>query len=623
MKKNHIWYLAAGALLLGACSTDPTEWADDMNPTPAEGAEIELFGVHPETKTLGGGSRVAIAGDRAVWSEQDSIGVFNAASTAPAKFLLTSGAGTAEGTFAGKIGYEEGDKLYVLVPYAAENPYLLDEPEPILPTAAKIGFNGQMQDGFGPQAEAHLGRYAYMASKPVELVDGRAQLQLSYLAVKMSFEFSLPEAATVRFLTMSVDQNILYDKGVVDLTADAPAAKGWGTPSRCLTVGFKNGAVTAGQTVTAHMMMLPADLSDKKVTFYVSAERADGTPVTYTTSKPKGLNFEVATSYTAEVSGLAAYDTHIPMVYVPGGSLNICGLGVDGLTPQQILDKDYKVNSFWIGRTEVTNQQYCDFLNVRNPASHQLGAWLAGYMGVLDDKILQIEQKGGKWVPKSGPILSADGETTTEGSYADYPMIGVTHTGAAAYSWYMAHKILGYPDTEKTEEYLPSEAQWEYAATGSEWNPEAMYQFFAGGNDPDELMWSCQNCDSEGSSCLGLYVGNGDDPNAMSPSGSFNGGTHPVAKLKPNYLGIYDMSGNVSELCADWFNSANFPYGTALDPRCKDISAADDYYGDETRAVRGGFWQSFASNGFTFSRDAVIYNYYSTTMGFRFFLPLR
>lgn len=615
MKKNYIWYLAAGVLSLSACSTDPTDLADEVNPAPAEGVEIELFGVHPTTKTLGGKSRVAIAGDRAVWSDRDSIGVFNAASTAPEKFVLTNGEGTAEGTFAGKIGSEEGEKLYVLAPYVPDT-------VAIVPTAAKIGFNGQTQDGFGPQAEAHLGRYAYMASKPVVLADGKAQLELSYLAVKMSFEFSLPEAATVRFLTMSVDQNILYDKGVVDLTADAPAAKGWGTPSRCLTVGFKNGAVAAGQVVTAHMMMLPVDLSGKKVTFYVSAEKADGTPVTYTMSKPKGLKFEVATSYTAEVDGLKAYDTHIPMVYVPGGSLNICGLSVDGLTTQQLLDKDYKVNSFWIGRTEVTNQQFCDFLNVRNPQSYQLGAWLAGYMGVLDE-MLQIEQKDGKWVPKSGPILSADGKTTTVGSYADYPMIGVTHTGAAAYSWYMAHKILGYPDTDKTEEYLPSEAQWEYAATGSEWNPEAMYTLLAGGNDPDELMWYCQNCDSEGSSCQGLYIGNGTDPDSMSPNGSFNGGTHPVAKLKPNYLGIYDMSGNVSELCADWFNSANFPYGTALDPRCKDISAADDYYGEETRAVRGGFWQTYAYYGCTFVRDAVIYNYYSTTMGFRAFLPLR
>lgn len=610
MKKNYICYLAAGALFLSACSKDSVDLASDGVPTEDAAPEVVLFGIHPTTKTTSG-SRVAISGDQAVWSEQDSIGVFNATSTAPAKFTLTAGAGSAEGSFAGKIGYEAGDRLFVLAPYVPDT-------IAIVPTVAKIGFNGQMQDGFGANAEAHLGRYAYMASKPVTLTEGKAQLQFSYLAVKMSFEFSLPEAATVRFLTMTTERDILYDKGVVDLTAASPAAKGWGTASRCLSLGFTNGAVAAGQIVTAHMMMLPIDLSAKKVTFYVSAEKADGTPVTYTMTKSKGLNFEVASSYTAEVKGLSAVDTHIPMVYVPGGSLNICGLDVDGMTPQQILDKDYKVNSFWIGRTEVTNQQYCDFLNARKPGEYQLNAWLA--MEAPD--VMLIEQKGGKWVPMSGPILSADGKTTVDGSYADYPMIGVTYLGAAAYCWYTASKILGYPDTD-TNFYLPSEAQWEYAATGSEWNADWINHLLAGGNDPDELMWYCGNCDSEGSSCLGMYVGNGDDPNTMTSSGSHNGGTHPVAKLKPNYLGLYDMSGNVSELCADWFTSKDFPYGGSLDPRCNDMSAADSYYGEQTRSVRGGLWQTYAIYGCTFARDAVIYNYYSTTMGFRAFLPLK
>ena len=400
------------------------------------------------------------------------------------------------------------------------------------------------------------------------------------------------------------------------LTADSPSAKPWGTASRTLSLGFENGDVKAGQTVTAHMMMMPTNLSSAAVTFYISAEKSDGTPVTYTMTKSGGLNFAASTSYTAEIKSLTAYNTHIPMVYVPGGSLNICGMYVEGLDDYQLLDKDYKVNSFWMSQTEVTNQQYCDFLNSRQPMDFQLTAW-------IDSETTQIEKVGGKYVPKSGPILQAD-KTTKIGSYADYPVICVTYNGANAYSAWVAEKMCGYSESNYTIGcYLPSEAQWEYAATGSEWNEEWNELFFAGGNDPEKIMWYCGNCDSEGSCCLGAYMGNAGDPDSVSGSGSLTGGTHPVGRLQPNYLGLYDMSGNVGEICADYFVYDKFPYGGSLDPRCMDINAATTYDGEQLRSVRGGFWFGGALNCITFMRDYVYLTYSSNMTGFRVILPLK
>jgi|GEM_PF-1485068 len=627
MKRDifYIMIMAAVALVFSACSKELTEPA-----TPAsDGNMVTLFGSYPSRDGAGvnpsteGDTKTSISGNSAKWSTGDEIGVFTASSKTPAKFSLSSGAGTTSGSFTGKLGAEAADEIYVLYPYATD-PY--DSGFDVVPTAAKLYFNGQTQDGFGAKAEAHLGKFAYMASSPVKLSDGKAELSFHHLAVKMAFEFSLPETATVKFLTMVTTLGKFYDTGVVDLTSATPVAKGWGTAKRSFSLGFKNSKVEAGQKVTAYAMMLPVNLASSEVTFYVAAEKADGTPVTYCVKKSNGLKFEAAKAYTAEVPSMTRQKVYDGMVFVPGGSLNICGIFTsdDDAANKAIVEKDYRVDSFWIGRTEVTNQQYCDFLNGRQPAEYQIGAWIS-------EGVCQIEDKGDgftqSWVPKSGPILNADGKTTHVGSYADYPMIGVTGLGANAYAAYVAEQKSGFPVIEDAAWYLPTEAQWEYAAVGSEWNADWANELIAGCHyeaDYNKYMWSCRNCDSEGSCCLGAYVGNGTDPNAISGSGSLNGGSHPVAKLLPNYLGIYDMSGNVGEICSDYYNSEYYPYGSSLNPRNSSYSNAEDTgEAGYARVVRGGMWFSFPSEGITYSRDVMGQSASYDFTGFRMALPLK
>ncbi|MBR4829877.1 MAG: formylglycine-generating enzyme family protein [Muribaculaceae bacterium] len=67
---------------------------------------------------------------------------------------------------------------------------------------------------------------------------------------------------------------------------------------------------------------------------------------------------------------------------------------------------------------------------------------------------------------------------------------------------------------------LPAEAEWEFAARGG--NKTHGYTY-AGSNDIDAVAWYCDNSDM----------------------------THPVGQKAPNELGIYDMSGNVTEWCSD------------------------------------------------------------------------
>ncbi|MBQ7690347.1 MAG: SUMF1/EgtB/PvdO family nonheme iron enzyme [Muribaculaceae bacterium] len=83
---------------------------------------------------------------------------------------------------------------------------------------------------------------------------------------------------------------------------------------------------------------------------------------------------------------------------------------------------------------------------------------------------------------------------------------------------------------------MPTEAEWEYAALGG--NKSHGYTY-AGSNDVDMVAWYMNN------SFTGL--------NQYDPNSGF--GVHVVATKHPNELWLYDMSGNVSEWCQDWYTA--------------------------------------------------------------------
>ena len=72
---------------------------------------------------------------------------------------------------------------------------------------------------------------------------------------------------------------------------------------------------------------------------------------------------------------------------------------------------------------------------------------------------------------------------------------------------------------------LPTEAEWEYAACGGK--KSRGYQY-SGSNNISAVAWYKKNS---------------------------RGTTHPVGSKQANELGIYDMTGNVWELCQDWKGS--------------------------------------------------------------------
>jgi formylglycine-generating enzyme required for sulfatase activity/tetratricopeptide (TPR) repeat protein len=103
---------------------------------------------------------------------------------------------------------------------------------------------------------------------------------------------------------------------------------------------------------------------------------------------------------------------------------------------------------------------------------------------------------------------------------------------------------------------LPTEAQWEYACRAGS---KAEYCF---GDDESSLVdyaWYCVNAEEVGEKFA-----------------------HPAGQKKPNAFGFYDMHGNVSEWCRDWYD-VNFY------TRAKDVDPENTTVGNR-HVLRGGSW---------------------------------
>lgn len=112
---------------------------------------------------------------------------------------------------------------------------------------------------------------------------------------------------------------------------------------------------------------------------------------------------------------------------------------------------------------------------------------------------------------------------------------------------------------------LPTEAEWEYAARGGKYSKGYKY---SGSNDISEVAW---------------YDGNSDDQ------------AHVVGLKLPNELGLYDMSGNVSEWCQDRYSPDYYISSPTENP-------SGPSYGS-SRVPRGGGYISKSKGCRTSCRD--------------------
>lgn len=132
---------------------------------------------------------------------------------------------------------------------------------------------------------------------------------------------------------------------------------------------------------------------------------------------------------------------------------------------------------------------------------------------------------------------------------------------------------------------LPTEAEWEYAASGGQ---KSKHYTYSGSNNADDVAWYWRNAGEQYLSGIWNW------PIIESN----NNKTKSIGTKKPNELGLYDMSGNVREWCWNWYGDINSNSGSL-------------------RVVKGGGWIGNVTNNEIAFRGKFDANGFGPDQGFR------
>jgi formylglycine-generating enzyme required for sulfatase activity len=284
----------------------------------------------------------------------------------------------------------------------------------------------------------------------------------------------------------------------------------------------------------------PSSTSPSEKPAAIKQENASDVPAAPLASAVSGFAPTVAGTVPAPSSGPEG------MVWIPGGEFSMGGdsesesiCSLPGVTRDALPIHRVAVDGFWMDATEVTNEQYAQFVKA------------TGYVTVAEQKPTQEEfptappenliagstvfaptpqpvalnnyfqwwsyVAGADWRHPTGPENDLTGRE-------NYPVVQIAYEDAVAYATWAGKR-------------LPTEAEWEFAARGGKAG-----ELYAWGN---ELQ-------PGGKFQANIYQGEFPVEGRDTGADGFKG-IAPVKQYAPNPYGLYDVAGNIWEWTSDWY----------------------------------------------------------------------
>lgn len=232
-------------------------------------------------------------------------------------------------------------------------------------------------------------------------------------------------------------------------------------------------------------------------------------------------------------------------VLLPPAEVEI-GSGDSQALPDEMPLHVAHIDTFLMDAEPVSTTAYCRFLNSVRAREQDLMDWFV--LAPNDDRQQQM------------PVVHSETGWHPVKGVEKLPMILVSWFGANAYAlWANAQNWQEYRTNDR---YLPTEAQWEYAARG---NRSRNYPWGETVDSPDRMVYA-QHGRGDSYQADDLRMAAVNDCFGMSP------------------FGMHHMAGNVWQWCRDWYDSHFYsqPQASHSNP-CNSHDTG-------IRSERGGSW---------------------------------